>query len=351
MDIVKTVSLLIVFILTIFTLLLLHIGRHTKSNIYLAIYFISQIVVELCFFVPYGNLFHLILTSICYSWGQFYYLFVISLLKPEFTFRFKTLSHFIPFLLALTLIIGNHYNVFIHYNNRAFEWINRNYDNLMDTFFNILIIGYSIAIILRYLYHFSKTNKSKASTIWIKVAVFGFLIACLIVQFTKYFKLPFEYEFLIGNTTFLIFFCILLYIAIVNRTITDKLNIIEKYKNSSLNSSISNEILEQVETYMLEETAYLDPELSLKNLSMSLHIQEKYISEVINKLKGTNFSEFVNFYRISHAKDLLKNPENKDKTMLYILFESGFNSKTTFNTRFKQIVGCTPLEYKNKLKN
>jgi AraC-like DNA-binding protein len=95
---------------------------------------------------------------------------------------------------------------------------------------------------------------------------------------------------------------------------------------------------------------YLNPELSLRNLSIALNIQEKYISEAINKLKGQKFSKFITNYRVLYSSELLKKPKNQDKTMLYILFESGFNSKTTFNNSFKKIVGCTPFEYKKKLK-
>ncbi len=350
-NIVKTVSILIIFVLTSFTILLLHIGRHTKSNMFLAAYFISQIAVEFCYLITPGGMLFLLLTSFCFSWGQLYYLFVVSLIIPEFKFRAKTLFHFIPSLLAFIFLVGKHFNVFENYNDHLFTCIQKSTDNLLNILFNILILGYSIAAIFMYIIHFSKIKTLSSSKRWINFAVFGFLISSFIARMINFMHIQSDHKFLFGNFIFLIFFCILFYIAIVFRTITDKLSTIEKYKNSTLNSSVSNEILERLEFYMKQKAAYLNPELSLKNLSTALNIQEKYISEVINKLKGMNFSEYINFYRISYAMNLLKDPENKDKTMLYILFESGFNSKTTFNIRFKQVVGCTPLEYKNSLKN
>lgn len=347
-----------IFVLSMFTLLLFHVGRHTKSNIYLAFYFISQIAGVIPFlFKPSGHLLFILGQSISYAWGALFYLFISTLFKPSFNFQGKTVLHFIPALFVFVLLIIQSNSAFVNFNSQLFVWIHKNLNNILKEFFKFLIITYNIAIIYKY-FKYSKgvkshkdfTNKN-ASSIWIKFCVFGFSISCFIVQFANTYINHSVNWFLVGMVTFLIYFTILLYVAIINRTIIDKTGVVEKYKKSSLNYSNSFEIMEQIEIQMQQNKLYLDPELSLRNLSAALNIQEKYISEVINKLKGQNFSEFVNNYRVANAMDLLKNPENNSKTMLYILFESGFNSKTTFNNSFKKIVGCTPLEYKRKLKN
>ena len=46
------------------------------------------------------------------------------------------------------------------------------------------------------------------------------------------------------------------------------------------------------------------------------------------------------------AKELLI--EEKDKTILDIAFQSGFNSKSVFNTAFKKFTTLTPSQYKKQ---
>lgn len=61
-----------------------------------------------------------------------------------------------------------------------------------------------------------------------------------------------------------------------------------------------------------------------------------------------HFFDFVNEYRIEKAKELLTHPERKEYTVLEILYEVGFNSKSSFNTAFKKRTGLTPTEYRRK---
>jgi len=68
------------------------------------------------------------------------------------------------------------------------------------------------------------------------------------------------------------------------------------------------------------------------------------LSQIINESKNINFYDYVNSYRISEAKDLLSS--NCDKTILEILYEVGFNSKSAFNTAFKKFTSVTPSKYK-----
>jgi AraC-like DNA-binding protein len=68
-------------------------------------------------------------------------------------------------------------------------------------------------------------------------------------------------------------------------------------------------------------------------------------SFVINELYQDNFYNFINKYRIEEAKRLLLSDKYNQLNILGIAYESGFNSKTTFNTTFKKHVGCSPSEF------
>jgi AraC-like DNA-binding protein len=60
---------------------------------------------------------------------------------------------------------------------------------------------------------------------------------------------------------------------------------------------------------------------------------------------GMNFYNLVNEYRIKEVKDRLKSDKYKRLTILAIAYDSGFNSKSSFNTIFKEKTGQTPSEY------
>ena len=101
---------------------------------------------------------------------------------------------------------------------------------------------------------------------------------------------------------------------------------------------------------MAEEQPYLDSELNLIKLAQRMEISTHQLSYLINTGLGTNFFNFINQYRVTKAQELLVNKEYDHLNMLVIGYESGFNSKTSFNTTFKKITSLTPSEYRNQKK-
>jgi AraC-like DNA-binding protein len=45
---------------------------------------------------------------------------------------------------------------------------------------------------------------------------------------------------------------------------------------------------------------------------------------------------------------ILKTPSKKEFTVLEVLYEVGFNSKSSFNTAFKKHTGLTPTQFRKK---
>ncbi|HEX3387152.1 MAG TPA: ABC transporter permease, partial [Mucilaginibacter sp.] len=95
---------------------------------------------------------------------------------------------------------------------------------------------------------------------------------------------------------------------------------------------------------------YLDEELSLNSLAKKLGISVHELSRIINTGLRKNFNDFVNEFRIQDIARKMKDPASDRITLLGIAYECGFNSKTTFNRAFKQILGQSPAEYKKQLK-
>lgn len=129
-------------------------------------------------------------------------------------------------------------------------------------------------------------------------------------------------------------------------TIEDGIVSAEKYANSPLDEGIRRRIQTKLREAMEKEMLYTQASLSLKQLSEHLRESPHYLSQVLNQDLETNFYEWVNGYRINAAKQaLLTYP---DKTIIAIAEDAGFNSKSTFNTAFRQHTQMTPSEYRHR---
>lgn len=98
-------------------------------------------------------------------------------------------------------------------------------------------------------------------------------------------------------------------------------------------------------TYMETAQPWLYPELNLTSLAGQLSLNTAQLSYLINKAFGQNFNDFVNAYRVEAVKKKLAEPQFQHYSLLAIAFESGFNSKATFNRAFKKLTGDAPSKY------
>jgi ABC-type antimicrobial peptide transport system permease subunit/AraC-like DNA-binding protein len=94
---------------------------------------------------------------------------------------------------------------------------------------------------------------------------------------------------------------------------------------------------------------YRDPELSLGILAEKLGLTIHELSRIINSVLKKSFNDFINEYRVRDVASKINNPAYNHITLLGIAYESGFNSKATFNRTFKQMTGKSPVEYKAHL--
>ncbi|PIF47450.1 AraC-like DNA-binding protein [Chryseobacterium sp. 52] len=99
---------------------------------------------------------------------------------------------------------------------------------------------------------------------------------------------------------------------------------------------------------METEKPYLDGDLNLLKLSDLVQMNAHHLSYLLNNGFNKNFFHFVNTYRIEHAKKMLTDDSYQKFSMVGIAFESGFNSKTAFNTIFKKMTDMTPSEFRKK---
>ncbi|GAB4236766.1 MAG: hypothetical protein Tsb0034_11600 [Ekhidna sp.] len=122
----------------------------------------------------------------------------------------------------------------------------------------------------------------------------------------------------------------------------------KKYFYTGLTKEDTERIIQQVTQYMENAKPYLDSEITLDSFSKETGINRRHISQAINEKRNQNFKEFVNHYRISHARELLNDAE-KDLRIFEVMYEVGFSSKSSFNQAFKRITNKTPTEYRNEV--
>ncbi len=124
-----------------------------------------------------------------------------------------------------------------------------------------------------------------------------------------------------------------------------------KYKKSLLEPAHVEQYKERLEQIMRDEEPYLDPALSLRALAEQMDMPANQLSQLLNEGFDQNFSEYVNGYRLLAFKERANNPAFRHLTLLALAFDSGFNSKTVFNTFFKKSMGMTPSTYWKKIAN
>ncbi len=108
-------------------------------------------------------------------------------------------------------------------------------------------------------------------------------------------------------------------------------------------------ISEQLTQLMHDEKPFLNPTLKLGQLAEILGTNPSLLSSVINTVFEKNFNDFVNEYRVKEVINKIRNPEHNNLTLLGLAFDSGFNSKSSFNSVFKKVTGKTPNAFKRAL--
>jgi AraC-like DNA-binding protein len=121
----------------------------------------------------------------------------------------------------------------------------------------------------------------------------------------------------------------------------------EEYNKSGLDPEKRKEICRRFKTYFGEESPYLDEGLNVETIAGKLKVTRHNLSEAVNVEMNRSIAYLINCYRIDHACELMR--QQPDSTILELLFQSGYNSKSVFNRWFKTIKKTTPKKFKKTL--
>ncbi|KPH15059.1 DNA-binding protein [Chryseobacterium sp. ERMR1:04] len=371
--VVTAISLFISLFLAIF-LLTVKTNHKTSNTLFAAFLMIMAIdVSEYLFNLTVGGPSNLGMLRGMFAFLQIpvFYLYVLSVCYSDFKLQPKHLLHLLPFLVANIILIPRFYGVDVASKISFIE--NRQHMvelQLNHILIHIQLVVYIVAVFMilrkaKKLYLENYAGASVNSYQWLFQFTVLLTILYLITLLKNIFKFsdyPYISEWIkIGLLVFQLFIvCWYLFKALNNpglfRNIDSKLKlasdiVLEQKNNDQLavNDKEYNEELVRLKKYMAEEKPFLNPSLTIQDISNDMDIPTRELSVLINHQLGQHFYDFVNTYRIENAMEILKDVTKSKVTVLEILYEVGFNSKSSFNTAFKKHTGNTPTFYRKYL--
>jgi AraC-like DNA-binding protein len=131
--------------------------------------------------------------------------------------------------------------------------------------------------------------------------------------------------------------------VVIKRYVEEKSSV-GKYEKSALSEDQKNQLVDKINSLMIDEEYFKSPNSSLSELSKRINSSSHYVSQVINEKIGKSYFELLAEYRINKACEILKN--DTLITIEQVAFEVGYNSKSAFNKKFKELKGITPTSYR-----
>ncbi len=299
-------------------------------------------------------------------YGPLLLLYTQSLIYRSFTLSNKKLLHFLPFLLFFTLSLIQYqvqpvalkitilHAISAHHIPRYF------YLGALTMIVHFCVYAtVSLAAINKYkavaLNKFSSVQKINLN--WLVSSIIFFVVLFVLSLLNNVFEIASQPKF---NAVILLVIILLLF-YFINRVIVKALQNPEYFSwmdedeipvklrtDTAIDLPDKSAELNTLIVHMSENKPYLNPDLTVESLAKSLRMHPKEVSRLINDHLQQNFFDFVNRYRIREAQSLLTNNPDKKITVLEILYKSGFNSKSSFNTLFKKYTGTTPTEFKTQ---
>ena len=329
------------------------------------------------------------------------FLYIKTLTTENYKFSKKDFKHFIPSFLILALNIV--FYGFLFTNEEKYNFVVNNYlfnfatgdfiikanfilKDFSESLYFIQLVFYIIMMFILLKRHKNNIQKyfsytEKISLNWIKIYIYIFIALSVFdiletVFFVKNYEVWEKMWELIDGIIGILYVGFLGYFGIKQTDIysreivpgtkelnfipsqeivnSDKLekesNLEKKYISSSLSDEQKKEIITGVVGLMEKEKLFLNNKLTIDDLAVKLDTNKKYLSQVINELLKKNFYNLVNEYRVKEAQKLLLDTGYENLSIEGIATTVGFNSKSSFNSAFKNFITITPSQYQKSRK-
>ena len=266
---------------------------------------------------------------------------------PPLIFVFTSILYFFIFVLKRATSLD--FDVFVAHSHEM---------GIFYSVLHLLILAYVLGV-LRVLRKYREEIKAHFSTIvqiditWFFLVFFAFIAMWIIeigLQIQTY--LPGSFSFyrtvlsifsVVINIVFIVFLVkrglkqVEIFNGVREKTRTDFLKLPDEKINS---------YAEMFKNHLQVNKPYTQPHLTLSEVAEQLSIPSRHLSYTINRYFNKNFFDIISDHRINEAKRMLKDPNNKKKSILEICYDVGFNSKASFNSLFKKKTGLTPSQFR-----
>ncbi|MEI7981151.1 MAG: AraC family transcriptional regulator [Bacteroidota bacterium] len=283
--------------------------------------------------------------------GPLIYFYVNAFLKRKEIFHYRLSLHLLPFTCSILVLLVFYRNIgqFIIWESAA---------DLVDT---ILILAQNFIYILLSLISMKSTTISfsvfyrsiliSSRNTWLQVLLVGFIMIWMVNlnSFAVYMivKRPgwCAYTASIYALVVFLFINTIMFVLLLK---PDVYYIIAKYKSNKLSEPDKLEYLQKLNSCMETHKPFLNPDITLETLANEIQVNPRILSQIINETYKKNFKSYILEYRIRESMQILSDSKYSTMTILEILYQVGFNSKSAFNTAFRKYYGCTPTEMKQK---
>lgn len=373
LDLLQGIARISVFVSLLMAFFLLTVKTENKlSNRIFALFFIFSAIDLSGFFMyvyteDHRNL-EIFRATFCLLGMPSFYLYVLSVCYSDFKLKWKHLIHLLPFVIVnlifipriyLSIVNGNFIGPLNEMSEIYFIQI------LIELQYGFYIV--SVFLILKKykeIYLENYTNTGISTYKWLFQMTCVFLVAHSIVALKNVlrysgFKEVFLWANVLVGTIALFITCWFIMKALKHpelfRGVNSKLKLTkdilpeveEKNETSHEQNDLINTQISKLKQYMIEKEPFLDPSLTIQELANQINMPVRDLSVLINHYMDQHFFDFVNEYRIQKAMHILKDQSKSQFTVLEILYEVGFNSKSSFNTSFKKYTNLTPTAYRN----
>lgn len=267
--------------------------------------------------------------------GPLFYLFTLGTGNKDFRFERKHLVHFVAPILGMCF--G--------------AWLEESHtETLPKLLFLFIFLSYYgqyityLIISNKTIARFRKTGLQDEPYQLLRLIWYGLLAVWVVYVLNLFDELV---PYVVGPVLYSVIAYVISFI-VIQKGYIQKLDHL-KYKTTPVSDDQAEDLFEKVQKQMIGDSAYRNPQTTLKSLSNQLKVSTQVLSMVINQKAGTNFNAYINQHRIDEAARLLVQPDYEQQTIASIAYEVGFNSISSFNTAFKKHTGKTPQTYRKEL--